>query len=165
MFAAYPGAYFTDYNMRYEFVFDSTHKQNIILNTRQNNTTIGNNKRKYNDAFGQETYDYMRYGQVIDENYFSKGCIGHGVIQQDIDIREEKREDKREDKLDFDNLSKCIKMDLNDEEFEEGEIDERQNQDEDKMQDEYESETDKLRRSIDEKFNTLFSILNEIVII
>ena len=59
------------------------------------------------------------------------------------------------------NLSKCIKMNLNDEEFEEGEIDERQNQDED----EHESETDKLRRSIDEKFNTLFSILNEIVII
>jgi len=156
MFAAYPAAYSADYNMRYEFAFGSTQKPNIILNTKQNNTIIGN-KRKYNDAFGQETYDYMRYGQVIDENYFSKGFIGHGVLQKD----EDKREDKREDKLDFDNLSKCIKMNLNDEEFEEGEIDERQNQDED----EHESETDKLRRSIDEKFNTLFSILNEIVII
>ena len=142
MFAPYPHAYGIVYN----FGLTNSQNTNITFNTKQNNTIISNNKRNYNDAFGQETYDYMRYGNVMDENYFIKGGIGHGVIQKDEHKRSE-----------LNDLSENVKIDFKDKEHEEGEVDE--------TQDEYESETDKLRKSIDEKFNALLSILNEIVII
>jgi hypothetical protein len=35
-------------------------------------------KRKYEDAFGSETFDDERYGQHISNNYFEKS-IGHDV--------------------------------------------------------------------------------------
>lgn len=40
-------------------------------------TTLG--KRRYGDAFEQSSYDDVRYGQRIDNDYFQNGGVGHGV--------------------------------------------------------------------------------------
>ena len=36
-------------------------------------------KRSFDKAFGQESYDDLRYGNHIDTDYFEKGGLGHGV--------------------------------------------------------------------------------------
>jgi len=44
-------------------------------------------KRSFDKAFGQDSYDDLRYGNHIDTDYFQKGGLGHGVynnIEQKI---------------------------------------------------------------------------------
>ena len=37
-------------------------------------------KRKFDSAFGNNCFDDERYGNHIDENFFEKGGLGHGVF-------------------------------------------------------------------------------------
>ena len=39
-------------------------------------------KRSFDKAFGQESYDDLRYGNHIDTDYFEKGGLGHGVYNK-----------------------------------------------------------------------------------
>ena len=39
-------------------------------------------KRSFNEAFGQDVYDDLRYGNHIDTDYFEKGGLGHGVYNK-----------------------------------------------------------------------------------
>ena len=43
-------------------------------------------KRSFDKAFGQESYDDLRYGNHIDTDYFEKGGLGHGVYNK-IEIK------------------------------------------------------------------------------
>jgi hypothetical protein len=52
--------------------YDLSYKMTYIIPT-----TLG--KRRYEDAFEQTSYDDMRYGQRVDNDYFQNGGVGHGV--------------------------------------------------------------------------------------
>ena len=39
-------------------------------------------KRSFDKAFGQNSYDDLRYGNHIDTDYFEKGGLGHGVYNK-----------------------------------------------------------------------------------
>jgi hypothetical protein len=39
-------------------------------------------KRSFDKAFGQESYDDLRYDNHIDTDYFQKGGLGHGVYNK-----------------------------------------------------------------------------------
>ena len=44
-------------------------------------------KRSFDKAFGQDSYDDLRYDNHIESDYFQKGGLGHGVynnIEQKI---------------------------------------------------------------------------------
>ena len=43
-------------------------------------------KRSFDKAFGQESYDDLRYDNHIDTDYFEKGGVGHGVYNK-IEIK------------------------------------------------------------------------------
>ena len=45
-------------------------------------------KRSFDKAFGQESYDDLRYSNHIDTDYFEKGGLGHGVYNK-IEIKTE----------------------------------------------------------------------------
>lgn len=36
-------------------------------------------KRTFGEAFGQNTYETIRYDGIIEEDYFKNGGVGHGV--------------------------------------------------------------------------------------
>ena len=39
----------------------------------------GIKKRTFGEAFGQQTYENDRYNGEINDDYFTKGGVGHGV--------------------------------------------------------------------------------------
>ena len=39
-------------------------------------------KRSFDKAFGQDSYDDLRYDNHIDTDYFEKGGLGHGVYNK-----------------------------------------------------------------------------------
>ena len=43
-------------------------------------------KRKFNNAFHEQTFDDSRYGQHIDINFFDKN-VGHSVIERKDDVK------------------------------------------------------------------------------
>jgi hypothetical protein len=61
-----------------------------ISKNSASNTILG--KRKFNDAFHEQTFDDARYGQHIDINFFQAN-IGHSVPQKQISEKDIERKD------------------------------------------------------------------------
>ena len=66
---------------------------------KRDNTSLG--KRKFNDAFSENVYDELRYGQKIDDNFFKhnvgNNCSTWEEALEEGKIREDDMNIKKED--------------------------------------------------------------------